>query len=152
MNSHLNAKNYDSDSKLRLLMYTSMPASDSAWNAGFYAALNNVSIEENPFQLSDCEYKCWENGWWSGFYEEETVAQEFLEELEKYTCLRSHSRYVDISSPDKFQSTNKEASDNTPSQRTPLSSTFYNINIKKLLIFTSIVLASIASLTLVFAE
>ncbi len=84
MDAYLEDTNDHSKASLRLLMYTSMPSHESSWVAGFESATNNIPIDENPFSESDLEYKCWENGWWSGFYGEDFLVSDFLFELHDY--------------------------------------------------------------------
>lgn len=69
---------------LKLLMYSAVPAQDSAWLAGFESAHSDIGIDENPFKLGDYEYRCWEDGWWQGFYDLDYTAKELSDELEVY--------------------------------------------------------------------
>lgn len=72
------------DASLKLLMYRSMLASDKAWLAGFEAAKTDLILDDNPFYPGEDEFKCWENGWWEGFYGEDYSAIELVDELEAW--------------------------------------------------------------------
>jgi hypothetical protein len=58
------------DSSLKLLLYRTAPAYETAWMAGYEAAQAEMPESENPFQRQDDEYKAWHEGWWAGFYNE----------------------------------------------------------------------------------
>lgn len=61
------------DNKLKLLLQTVYIDSESAWLAGYVAAQNDIWLESNPFASNDEEFEIWQNGWWSGFYEEKPL-------------------------------------------------------------------------------
>ncbi len=114
MKSGTNNLHQKHDATLKLLMYRSMLASDKAWLLGFEAAKANAKLEDNPYAVDEEEYKCWENGWWEGFYGEEYSAAELSDELEAW-LISSKSKNAAKPGPAAIQPTveDKEIKINT---------------------------------------
>ncbi len=68
-------KSNNIDKELNLVLHSVMPNKDAAWQAGYYAASEEIDLEDNPFSESDDEYLIWQSGWWSGFYEEPNIVE-----------------------------------------------------------------------------
>lgn len=60
----------------KLLLYSTMAATEHAWLAGYEIANTNGSIDENPYLSGDIEFLQWENGWWDGFYKHSKIIDE----------------------------------------------------------------------------
>lgn len=167
MNAKLDNTNDKSEASLRLLMYTAMPARDSAWQAGFESARANIPIEDNPFICGEQEYECWENGWWAGFYEEDFLADDLLTELKAYHKEESRitKKYSNIPQNSPTNSINLKPKSNSVSSdqinKTPNQPNIYfqflnwitsKLKFTKILIVMSILAATIISINLLILE
>lgn len=141
MNANLYPKNHSPDAKLKLLLYTAMPASEGAWSAGFEAVCTDLQIDDNPFEPDDPEFKCWENGWWAGFYEEDVLTAELLDELKQYHSMES-----------KVANNLASSADNHENQRALKIKHGNLVNLKKYLLILSAIAASIIGLGLLLTD
>lgn len=148
MNTNLVSEKSNSEASLKLLMYTAMPATDSAWQAGFEAARLNSSLDDNPFDNNDKEYQFWESGWWAGFYDEDYLTNDMINSLDYY-----RADYMYTLNQDNDESLQESHSLNSGSQvRSPRFNTLSNLSLKKLLISTTLLLISIIGVGVLLME
>ena len=54
----------------RLQHHIDVPDLEEVWLDGYESAQAEVAENSNPYQTGTTEYFQWNEGWWSGFYEE----------------------------------------------------------------------------------
>ena len=76
---------------IRFLKAIQKPDLEGVWLDGKDCAENQLSLDENPFQKDSKEYFYWNEGWWSGFYEEEALSltNEKVETVSKPVTLKA---------------------------------------------------------------
>lgn len=60
---------------LRLKFHVDHPGLEECWAEGYEAAQLNQPEESNPYTDNTTEFQHWNEGWWSGFYEEEPITE-----------------------------------------------------------------------------
>src|SRR5687768_14995304 len=58
---------------IRLEFHVKHPTLDECWNEGYDAGVLALDEEDNPYQIGTKEYQFWNDGWWSGFYQEKRL-------------------------------------------------------------------------------
>lgn len=58
------------------------PTLEEAYQYGYECALAEIAEEDNPFAIGSNEYEQWHDGWWSGFYGEDSLFAKETEESE----------------------------------------------------------------------
>lgn len=90
-------------SELDLLLHSTMPAREEAWRAGFLMALSDKDITENPFDITDEEYREWNDGWWAGFYGEENIVDNLITKSQAHFAVKALQEKYQAKQTNKFQ-------------------------------------------------
>lgn len=60
----------------QLQFHINNPDLEDAWDDGYEHGCAEYAESSNPFPKNSQEYHHWQNGWWAGFYNEDTSADQ----------------------------------------------------------------------------
>lgn len=71
---------------LRLQMHIEQPSLEECWSEGYVSVLEGGVEDDNPYAVESLEYQHWNQGWWAGFYGEESwyTEDELCESANRY--------------------------------------------------------------------